>query len=66
MVIETETRVFILEFKLDDTAASALSQIREKGYAEPYVTSPKGVTLLGVGFSSEQLTITDTLDEVLR
>jgi len=66
MVIETETRVFILEFKLDDTAANALRQIKEKGYAEPYATSPKGVTLLGVGFSSEKRTITDTLDEVLR
>jgi len=66
MVIETESRVFVLEFKLDDTAANALGQIKEKGYAEPYATSPKGVTLLGVGFSSEKRTITDTLDEVLR
>jgi len=29
MVIETETRVFILEFKLDDTAADVINQIKE-------------------------------------
>jgi len=66
MTVETESRVFILEFKLDDTAANALRQIKDRGYAEPYATSPKGVTLLGVGFSSEKRTITDTDEEVVR
>ena len=39
-VIETPQFVYIFEFKLDGTAAGALQQIEDKGYARPYKAIP--------------------------
>jgi hypothetical protein len=52
--IETEQHVYLLEFKVDQSAEAALAQIRERGYAEAYRTSGKAVWLLGINFSSEK------------
>jgi len=35
-VVETEKGVWIFEFKFNRSAASAIRQIRDRGYAEPY------------------------------
>ena len=53
MVVETEGAVYVFEFKLNGTAADALSQIREKGYHEKYLRSGKKVTLAGVAFDAD-------------
>jgi len=52
LVIEMEGRVYVMEFKLDAPAESALQQIREKGYADPYRNGAREVLLVGVSFSS--------------
>ncbi len=52
-VIECPGHVYILEFKLDGSAESALRQIEEKGYAKPYASDPRPLHLLGVNFSSQ-------------
>ena len=65
MTVETPTDVYLIEFKLDDTAANAIAQIREKDYAAPFALSQKSITLIGLGFSAEQLTITDRAAEAL-
>lgn len=58
-VAETEKYVFLFEFKLDDSAETALKQIQEKGYAIPYIADQRRVFKIGVGFDSEMRTLTD-------
>ena len=65
MTVETPTDVYLIEFKLDDTAANAIAQIREKNYAAPLALSQKRITLIGLGFSSEKRTVTDSAFEAL-
>ncbi len=56
-VIETPQFVYIFEFKLDGTAAGALQQIEDKGYAREYEADVRRVLRIGVNFSSETGTI---------
>ena len=51
--------IYIFEFKCDQSAAAALAQIREQGYAEPYRGQGKPVTLVGVNFSTEQRNVAE-------
>ena len=36
VIVETQTSVYAIEFKLDGTIEDALNQIDEKGYLAPY------------------------------
>lgn len=56
-IVETPQYVYIFEFKLDGTAAEALQQIDEKGYARPYEADSRQVMNVGVSFSSKTGTI---------
>ena len=56
-VIETPQYVYIFEFKLDGTAAEALQQIEEKGYAREYAVDTRKLYKIGATFSSETGTI---------
>ena len=56
-IVETPLYVYIFEFKLDGTAAEALQQIVEKGYARPYEADARQVVKVGVSFSSQTGTI---------
>ena len=56
-VVETPDYVYLLEFKLDGTAAEALRQIEERGYARPYEADKRKLYRIGVNFSSETGTI---------
>ena len=58
-VLECPDYVYILEFKLNGSAAAALKQIEDKGYAKPYAADSRKVTCLGINFSSEKGTIDD-------
>ena len=58
-VIETPQYVYIFEFKLDGTAAEALQQIEEKGYAREYASDARKLFKIGASFSSETGTIDD-------
>ncbi len=57
LVIDTPSRVYVMEFKLDGTAEEALRQIDERGYAEPFASTGKTVVKVGVNFSSETRSI---------
>ncbi len=50
-------RIFIIEFKVDESAEKALSQINEKGYADPYRADGRPIVKIGVNFSSKERTI---------
>ena len=58
-VVETPDYVYVFEFKLDGTAAEALRQIEEHGYARPYEADKRKVCRIGVSFSS----VTGTIDD---
>ncbi len=53
-VVETETYIYLFEFKLDGSAEEALQQIRDKGYAEKYTGRDKQVWGIGVNFSMKE------------
>ena len=60
-VIETDKFIYIFEFKLDGTAAEALQQIEEKGYAREYASDGRKLYKIGCSFSSETGTIGEWL-----
>ncbi len=62
LVIETDKRVYIFEFKMDN-AGKALEQIHEKKYGEKYRGKGKDLVLVGVSFSKEERNIKDWIIE---
>ena len=53
-VVELEDTIYIFEFKIDSSEEEALTQIKEKGYADPYRTLGKAITLIGVNFDTSE------------
>lgn len=58
VVIKTNTDIFVLELKVDDTVENALAQIDDKGYAIPYEADGRKITKCGISISSEARNIT--------
>lgn len=59
-VMSYENRVYIFEFKLNDTAENALRQIRERGYYKSFAgQTDKEIYLLGIGFSGQTKEVAD-------
>ena len=58
-VVETPRFVYVFEFKLDGSAAEALRQIDERGYALPYAGGGRAVFRIGASFSSTTGTIAE-------
>ena len=56
-IVETAKQVYIFEFKLDGTAADALQQIADRGYAKSYASDPRAIYKIGASFSSKTGTI---------
>lgn len=54
MTVKTNDYVYIFEFKLDGSAADALRQIDEKGYAKPFALDSRRLIKVGVNFSLEK------------
>ncbi len=52
-LVETPTHVYILEYKLDQSPAAALEQIKQKKYYRSAWAAGKPVVGVGVNFSSE-------------
>lgn len=55
-VLETESHIFIMEFKMGK-ASEALNQIKEKKYYKKYLPTPKTIKIVGVGFDMEEKNI---------
>ena len=64
-VVETDTHIFILEFKLDKSAKVAIEQIKDRGYDEQHHRKNKIVKLLGVNFSSKKKCVEGWEEEVV-
>ncbi len=57
LVAFTDKYIYIIEFKLDRSAESALRQIDENGYTRPYATDGRSIYRIGASFSSEKRNI---------
>ena len=53
ILIQTADYVYILELKIDQSAAVALQQIEDKQYAAPFANDGRKIYKIGVSFSSE-------------
>ena len=51
--------IYVMELKYNDTAAAALEQLRQRGYADKYRLDPRPVTSVGLAFSSTERNITE-------
>jgi hypothetical protein len=51
-VLAYENRIYIIEFKLDESADLAMVQIHERNYAGAYQNQGKEIYLIGINFSS--------------
>ena len=58
-VAEFEDRVYIFEFKLDDTADAALAQIKSMKYYETFLGTGKNVVLVGAAFETAARNVVD-------
>jgi hypothetical protein len=64
-VTEVNDRIYIFEFKLNDTAEAALAQIKSTNYHERFLNAEKPLTLIGAAFDTEARNVTDwTLEEI--
>ncbi|QQZ29858.1 ATP-binding protein [Thiothrix subterranea] len=63
-VVKTPTHIYIIEFKLNKNAKTALKQIKDKDYAGAYRTDPRPKVLLGINFSSKAKTVDDWVTEL--
>lgn len=57
VTVFTATTIYVFEFKLDETAALALSQIIEKDYFRPFQNDNRQKVAVGISFSSEKKAI---------
>jgi len=62
-LVETETHIFILEFKLNQSAAIALNQIKEKKYAVAHQNKGIIIVAIGVNFDSKKKEVGEWLSE---
>ena len=51
--------IYVLELKVNGTAAEALRQINDKGYARPYEQDERRIVKIGISFSMESKTTED-------
>jgi len=62
-VIVNRDHIYIFEFKMNQPANVAIAQIKEKGYAIPYLSDAKPITLIGINFSKKKRNIVEWLEE---
>ncbi len=64
-VVQSPTHIYVLEFKLDESASAALKQIKDRAYHEKYAADPRHKVLLGINFSSQKKTVDDWVAETV-
>ena len=52
MIVKTSDFVYVMEFKINDSAEDALRQIIAKNYAAPFKSDPRTVYLIGAKFDA--------------
>ncbi|MEM6318238.1 MAG: AAA family ATPase [Bacteroidota bacterium] len=64
-VVKTDSRTYLIEFKLDESADIALEQIRQKEYAAKYKSSSQELLAFGINFNSNSKSVDDWKIELL-
>ena len=59
ILMQTSDYIYILELKIDQSADTALRQIDEKGYANPFASDKRKLFKIGINFSTEKRRIDD-------
>ncbi len=59
IVMQTPEYIYLLELKVNQTAAVALQQIEDKGYAIPFAGDQRKLFKIGINFSTETKLIDD-------
>ena len=59
MLVKTPDYIYIIEFKIDKSAAEALQQIEDKQYANPFKSDGRTIFKIGINFSSKTRRIDD-------
>ncbi|SFF37864.1 ATP-binding protein [Thermoflexibacter ruber] len=54
-VVQYEDKIFVIEFKVNDSAESAISQIKAKNYHQKYLRQGKEVILLGFACQNKEI-----------
>jgi hypothetical protein len=65
VVLYTPERIWLMEFKIDQSADAALDYIKQQGYAEPLRHEGLPVFLLGINFNKEEQMVDDWKVEAL-
>lgn len=60
VVIETKDYIYIIELKINGSAATAMRQIEKKHYAAPFALDARKLFKIGIGFSKKTANITST------
>ena len=53
LLIKTKDYIYIMEFKINESAESALQQIEDKQYAKPFENDGKTIYKIGINFSTK-------------
>ena len=59
MVVKTDGYIYLMEFKLDQSADAALRQIEERHYADAFAADPRRLFRIGANFSLERRCMDD-------
>lgn len=65
-VVQTPTHVYIFEFKHQETAEAAMTQLLDKNYAQKYVASGKIIVGVGVNFDKKKRIIEGWQVQILK
>ncbi|WP_027003825.1 ATP-binding protein [Hugenholtzia roseola] len=58
-LLEVDDKVYIFEFKLNESAEIALRQIHERGYYKQFMGQDKKIYLIGINFSSQTKSVAE-------
>ena len=59
IVAKHKKGIYVFELKVGEPVDAAFTQIREKGYADPYRASGKPIWLIGLSFDRESRKLVD-------
>ena len=65
-VLQTKSTIFVIEMKIDASAESALQQIKNKKYYQPYESLGKNIILVGIAFDTTLNNISEIKHETLQ
>lgn len=59
ILIQTSNYIYIMELKKNQSAAIALQQIEDKGYAAPFASDKRRIFKIGLNFNTKSRKIDD-------